>query len=579
MKSRIKSLSLGLIVLMLATASVNTSTAQEPMVGGALIVNLVSEPTTVDPYTLAWNAGHVGAQLFNALLRFDKDLKPEACLATKWQVNPTEGTYSFELRKGVTWHDGKPFTAADVKFTLEELVPKYDVLGSAYFQNTTVTIKDDYNVVVKPRKFLPAVQLWLMASVDIAIYPKHILQGQDFLKSSFRTSDPVGTGPFKMKTWVKGSYIELVRNENYWNKPRPYLEKIIFKFVKDSAAIIAGLQSGEIHHIFRGVPFEAYNTLKETKSLKVVVHPRPPYVGCIYLNNKDPYLSDVNVRRALSYAINRTDIAAKATYGLSKPSQYMIDPEVAPPSSTMTIYNCDPAKANTILDSAGYKKGADGMRFSLELMTRTGEADEQLFSQLVKDQLAKVGINISIKTVDFATFLTLQTKFQFQMQTVKYWIVPPWAYQLFHTEWIGKGQFTNNWQYSNPKVDELFNSWLTEIDPAKQVKILQQVEDILSQDVPELVLYQVAWLNIINTDFEGPDLPTGKHIFADSLEYMYQKSAQKTTTTRPATVTTPTKPAEPQQDYTMIAVAAVVVVVALAAVAMLRRKPAKPAKT
>jgi len=92
MNSRIKSLSLGLIVLMLATASVNTSTAQEPMVGGTLIVNLVSEPTVVDPYSLAWNAGHVGAQLFNALLRFDKDLKPEACLATKWQVNPTEGT-------------------------------------------------------------------------------------------------------------------------------------------------------------------------------------------------------------------------------------------------------------------------------------------------------------------------------------------------------------------------------------------------------------------------------------------------------------------------------------------------------
>jgi peptide/nickel transport system substrate-binding protein len=565
------------VVLLLIASPVTLVVGQEITVGGTLIVDLIAEPATIDPYTGSWNSGHVGAQLFNSLLRFDKNLKSEPCLATKWEVNPAQGTYTFELRKGVLWHDGKPFTAADVKFTLEQLVPKYGLMGSGYLRNTTVEIKGESTIVVKPGQFLPAVQMTLFSSTDTSIYPKHVLEGQDFLKSTFRTTNPIGTGPFKMKTYVKGNYMELERNENYWNKPRPYLEKIVFKFVREPAAIVAGLQSGEIHYIFRGVPFEAYDTLKQVKSLKVIPHMRPPYVSAIWINVGAPYLSDVNVRRAISYAVNRTDIAKKATYGLSKPSQITMDPELVPPSPTMTAYGNDLAKANSLLDSAGYKKGADGVRFSLELLTRTGEPDEQLWAQLVRDQLANVGISISIKTVDFATFQALQAKYQYQICTVKYWISPIWSYQLFDSEFIGRGPLYNPSQYNNPKVDQLFDGWLGESDPAKQVQLMHQVQDILSQDLPLIVLYQVAWLNVINTNFEGPDLPVGKYVFYDSLEYTYSAAAQKVTTTTPKTTLTTTTAAA--QDNTMITVGAVVLVLAVAAGALLlRKKQAKPSK-
>jgi len=300
-------------------------------------------------------------------------------------------------------------------------------------------------------------------------------------------------------------------------------------------------------------------------------------VSGIWINVKAPYLSDANVRRAISYAVNRTDVALKATNGLSKPTQVTIEPEIVPQSPSMTIYDNDLAKANSLLDSAGYKKGADGIRFSLELMTRTGEPEEQLWAQLVRDQLAKVGISVSIKTVDFATFLALQVKYQYQMCTIKYWINQIWSYQLFDTEFIGKGAMMNPSQYSNPSLDTLFESWKSESDPAKQVKIMQQVEDILSQDLPVIVLYRVTWLNVINTNFEGPDIPVGKYVFYDSLENTYSVAAQKTTTTTPkTTLTTTTAPA---QDNTMITVGAVVLVLAVAAGALLlRKKQAKPSK-
>jgi peptide/nickel transport system substrate-binding protein len=506
----------------------------------------------------------------------DKDLKPQPSLATKWSVDPQAGTYTFEIRRGVFWHDGQPFTPEDVKFAFEEILSKYDNFGATYFKDVTVTISGD-TVVIKPANFLPGVQMALLSSPDAVIYPKHILQGQDFLKSPFRTTSPIGTGPFKMKTWVKGSHIELVRNENYWNQPMPHLDGIIIRFISDPAAIIAALQRGEIHYIFRGVPFEAYNTLRQTQSLQVVPYVRPPYASAMWMNTKAPYLSDVNVRRAIAYALNREDIATKATQGLSEPIQYMIDPTVVPPSPTLTIYNYDSARANRMLDEAGYNKGADGIRFTLELMTRTGEPDEQLWATLVRDHLAAVGIGLNIKTVDFATYLALQSKFEFQMATIKYWLNPIWTYQLFTTEWIGRGPFTNAFQYSDPETDDLMHAWLTESDPTKSVQILQKVEDRISQNLPEIILYEVRWLNVINADFQGADLPVGKWIFADSLENTYSASLQKTTVaTTQTTETAPiTAPGFPVETTTLVAAAAVILILIAAGFIWTRRKRPK----
>jgi peptide/nickel transport system substrate-binding protein len=286
-------------------------------------------------------------------------------------------------------------------------------------------------------------------------------------------------------------------------------------------------------------------------------------VAAIWINVKaNAQLSNVKVRQALAWAINREDIAQKATAGISQPVQYMIDPLVVPPSPNLFIYKYDPAMAERLLDEAGFPRGPDGKRFTLELMTRTGEPDEQTFALLIKDQLAKVGIDVSIKTVDFATYLTLQTKFQYQMATIKYWIPPLWAYVLFHTEWIGKGIFTNNFQYSNPQVDDLLNRWLVETDPKKQVELMQKVEDHLSRDLPVIVLYKVIWPNFIRDTFAGPGIPVGKYVFYDPLAHIYY---------------TPIQPREaPLATENALLIGGIIaVVVAVAVAATLYRRKAK----
>jgi peptide/nickel transport system substrate-binding protein len=555
--------------------------------GGTLTIALISEPTVVAA-TASWNGGFIAAQIFDTLLRFDKNINLIPSLAESFEINTTGGYYKFVLRPNVRFHDGALLTPEDVKFTFEEITPKYTSFGPLYFSNTTVTIVDNRTVIIKPGTFMPGAQLPLFADVSTtAIFPKHVLVGQDFLKSDFRTTKPVGTGPYRLTEWVKGQYMILERNPSYWGSPAPYLDRIIVKFISDSASLIAGLKKGEINYVFRGVPYEAVSDLQRTSGLKVIAHNRPPYIAALWINVKAGPLSDVRVRQAIAYTLNREEIANKATFGLAKPVDYMIDPDMVPPSPNIVSYKPNLSLAESLLDAAGYKRGSDGKRFSIELLTRTGEPDEQIIAQLVRDQLSQVGIEVNIKSVDFATYLSLQEKFQYQMATVKYWISQLWTYQLFHSAWIGKGAFTNNFQYANPDVDRFLDLWLREADEKKQIEYLQKVEDILSRDLPSIPLYRVLWVNVLSSNVGGSDIPIGRWVFWDPLVDTYfvqtQISTPTQTTTSPVPTTTPptttpptTTPSTitPAPEITSIiaTIIIVVVIIGLVTYMFIRRK-------
>ncbi|MEM3491272.1 MAG: ABC transporter substrate-binding protein, partial [Fervidicoccaceae archaeon] len=482
----------------------------------------------------------------DTLLRFDNNLNLVPGLAESYYVNTTCGCYVFKLRTNATWHDGQPVTADDVKFTFENIVPKYASYGDPYFTNTTVTIVNSTTVIIKPGIFSPAAQLPLFADPsNTPILPKHILEGQDFMKSTFLTN-PVGSGPYKLNAWVKGSYIELVRNDKYWDDSKPYLSKIIIRFISDPSTIVAGLKKGEINYVFRGLPYETIQDLKTVRGLNVTVSLRPPYLAALWINCNDTILSNPLVRQAIAYAINRTDIAAKATLGNAPVVDYVIDPDLVPPPSGLIHYERNLTLASKLLDEAGYPVSSNGTRFTIELLTRP-EADEQIIAQLVKDQLKDVGINVVIKSVDFATWLNLQANGQYQIATSKYWLSPLWTYQLFDSAWIGKGPFTNVMYYNNSKVDSLLDAWMKESDPNKQIAYLQQVELYINKDLPEIVLYRVPWVNVFSADFAGSDIPLrGKWYFADQLLNIYYLPLQTKTTTAAQQTTTTTSPTTTQ---------------------------------
>ncbi|MGC8563700.1 MAG: ABC transporter substrate-binding protein, partial [Fervidicoccaceae archaeon] len=524
----------------------------------------------------------------DTLLRFDRSLNLVPGLAESYYVNTTCGCYVFKLRTNATWQDGQPVTAEDVKFTFEKIVPNYASYGDPYFTNTTVTIVNSTTVIIKPGIFSPAAQLPLFADPsETSILPKHILEGQDFLKSSFR-NNPIGSGPYKLSSWVKGSYIELVRNDNYWDDSKPYLSKIIIKFISDPSTIVAGLKKGEINYVFRGLPYETVPDLKTVPGLNVTISLRPPYAAALWINLNDTILSNPLVRQAIAYAINRTDIAQKATLGNAPVVDYVIDPDLVPPPSGLIHYERNLTLANMLLDKAGYPISSNGTRFTLELLTRN-LPETQTIAQVLKEQLADVGINLNIKIVDLPTFLQLQSTYKFQMALIGYWISPIWAYQLFHSAYIGKGAFSNPFYLNSTEVDNLLNDWLHTSDPQKQIYDMQQVELYVNRNVVEIPLYKFVWINVIDKNFAGTDLPLGKWLVYDPIINTYYLPAQTTTTPAPTTTTTPvattttsaqTTPAtttsttQPSGGFGSTAAVAVLVIIIVAAIALalLRKK-------
>ncbi|MGQ9782078.1 MAG: hypothetical protein ACUVQ8_07535 [Nitrososphaeria archaeon] len=164
-------------------------------------------------------------------------------------------------------------------------------------------------------------------------------------------------------------------------------------------------------------------------------------------------------------------------------------------------------------------------------------------ADLIKDHLSKVGIDVVLKRVDFATMLDLEAKYQYDFVLVKRWEETLWSYQLFHSSWIKPGvAFSNTMLYKNPEVDRLLDAWLTEPSTEKQTTLLQQLEAILTSELPEIPIYDLVWLNVKSKEIKGPDIPIGRYIFWDSLAntYIYQETTTPTTTTVTTTTVTTT---------------------------------------
>ena len=449
------------------------------------------------------------------------------------------------------WHDGQLFTADDVKFTFENMM-QYDIFGALYFKDTIVEILDKSTVKITPGMFMPGLQMTLFGSLDTAITPKHVLEGvEDYPTDPFRTESPVGTGPFKFKEWVAGSYLVLERFDDYWAAPAPYLDEIVLRIIPEPATMTAAFVTGEADYQFRGLPYEVYDTLKANPDLNVIKATRPPYKAFLTFNHKAEYISDMNVRQAIAYAIDRATLANLATNGICQMTNSWWTPDITPPSPARTIYAYDPDKAGSLLDK-DYPADAAGDRgITIELLTRRGEAEEALAAEMIRDDLSAVGITLELKTVDFATMRDLYNNFDYDIYLAKRWVMSFWTYQLWHSDWIIKGRsFSNSAQYNNSQVDTLFDSWLVEVDPAKQKDFLQQVETIVSDELPSLPLWDLVWLNVIRKTFQpvpGAEigiLPDCRYVFWDSLENMFwtEGTIPATTVTVATTIMVPFGP-------------------------------------
>ena len=206
-----------------------------PRRGGTLILGMAADPSTLNcGIESSQIVAMVTSNIYNGLLHMDEESNPHPDLAQSWEISPDGLVYTFQLRDNVKWHDGQPLTSADVKFSFENLVGKYNARGREAYRNIKAIETPNATTVKISLKKVYSPFLEILTAHDGCIMPKHIYEGGDVFKNPRNNDQPIGSGPFKFKEWQKGSHVTLVRNENYFKKGRPFLDSVIYRIIPNA---------------------------------------------------------------------------------------------------------------------------------------------------------------------------------------------------------------------------------------------------------------------------------------------------------------------------------------------------------
>ncbi|MGH7846481.1 MAG: ABC transporter substrate-binding protein [Candidatus Binatia bacterium] len=481
-----------------------------PRKGGTLIVAMTTDPSTLNcGLESSQLVALVSANIHNGLIHKDEhdNIHPE--LAKSWKASSDGLTYTFQLRDNVKWHDGMPFTSADVKFSFENLVGKYNARGREAYNNIrAIETPDKHTVVIRLQKpYSPFLNT--LSAHDGCINPKHIYEGKEVVTHP-RNLDPIGTGPFRLKEWVRGDHLTLVRNENYFKKGRPFLDSIIFKIIPNAATRAIALETGEIHALIgsQSFPFQQFDRIKKLPNVVVKDIGAASVIG-LSLNIKgNPILGKREVRVALAHAIDKNFIADNGFRGTGK----IIDSVI--PSGIPWAYNpnvpkypFDIEKANALLDQAGYPKKGGGMRFSLRLTYEAGNANSERPAEILREQLKKAGIEINLERLERSVMMSKV----FEKYDYDLWWGPLTTRdhpalgvaRLYTTESITGKPFTNFTRYSNPKVDKLFEFAAATTNRGEMVKAYHEIAGIIMRDLPAIPVADRLQPNAIRDEFKG----------------------------------------------------------------------------
>ncbi|RUW32882.1 MULTISPECIES: ABC transporter substrate-binding protein [unclassified Mesorhizobium] len=497
------------VIVAIATVLLSFDSAlalAEPRHGGTLTFLVEPEPPAL--VGIAHTAGptqKVTAKVTEGLLAYDENLNPVPQLATEWSVSDDGLRYTFKLRAGVKWHDGVDFTSADVAHSIK-LLQQYHPRGRGTFKNVTaVETPDPLTAVIMLSKPAPYL-LKAFAASESPIVPKHIYGDSDPATNP-ATSAPIGTGPFVFKEWVRGSYILYERNPNYWDKPKPYVDKLIVKFVPDAAARTAAFETGEVD--IGGetpVPLSEIERLKALPQLgfETKGYNYGPSVTRIEFNLSNKYLKDLRVRRAIAHAIDRNLILNTVYYGYGIISPTPISPLLTQYfDANTTVYEYNPAKAEQLLDEAGFKRGADGIRFHLDHDYLPYGDSYKRTADYLAQALRKVGIDITIRSQDFATYIKrvyTDRQFDFTNNSMSNLFDPTLGVQrLYWSKNFKQGvPFSNGSGWSNPAADAALEAAAVELDEAKRKEYFLTFQRLVVDEVPDITLLTLNQFTIFN---------------------------------------------------------------------------------
>ena len=491
-----------LVALPLAAA------AQTPVEGGTLTYAVSQEPTSLVSFLdTKTDNRNVSAKVTEGLLRYDAKFNPQPLLATAWKGSADGLSYSFTLRPGVKWHDGRDFTAEDVRYSVLTQ-KKQGPRGRITLANVErVDTPDPLTAVIvlsRPAPFL----IKALSSAELPIVPAHRYSDGEPLGNP-NTTSRVGTGPFVFEEWVRGSHLVLRKNPNYWRKGHPHLDRVIVKFVRDPAAISTAVETGEVD-VAQGVGLADLDRLAANARLKV----DDTYDG--FLNNasflefnvENPILANAKVRQAIAQAVDRNFIRDTIYYKRVEVVNSPVPRVLADYYDDSTFrYPYDLAAANRLLDEAGQPRQANGQRFPLRLSYIPG-AEFKRTTDYLRAALGRVGIKVEVVDGDLPTFLKrvyTTRDFDINVNGLGRLFDPTVGVQRIY--W-GDGVrnpliWINAAHYDNPQVDGLFRQAAVELDAGRRAAQFKQVQQIVGRELPVLPLVSVPSIQVRSARVHG----------------------------------------------------------------------------
>jgi peptide/nickel transport system substrate-binding protein len=477
------------------------ATEPEPTVpspGGELVASLYASPPHLNPAIQSGLATMFpGAQIFAGLLRFDNEWNPHPYLAEKWEIAKDGLSVKLDLVKDAVFHDGKPITSEDVAFsimTVKALHPFKSMLAPV----ERVDTPDPHTAVIRLKKPHPAILL-AMSPALLPILPKHVYGSVEKVKGHPANMKPIGSGPFKLESFVPGKEISLVKHKDFFIKGRPIIDRLTIKIIRNTLEQSLGMETGDIQLAVNFLSLNELNHLKDLDNL-VMTHNGFKGIGPIYwmaFNLRKKPFNDVRVRKAMAYAIDRKFIVDAMFKGETSGETGPISSSNPFYSPHVNLYNRDFEKANRLLDEAGYPRDAKGKRFSFRMTYIPGKAG---YNREVTEYMAR----IFLRHLGVEAIIDHPANFRDWMQKVAHWdfdvttdVLFNWGdpvigvHRTYLSSNIRKGVIWSNTQgYSNPEVDALLEQAGSELDFEKRYALYRKFQKIITNELPVYPLFQ-----------------------------------------------------------------------------------------
>lgn len=475
-----------------------------------LVMIIESSPTNLDPRVgVDAQSERIDSLIFDSLVRRDEHFELRPWLAESWETpNPT--TYIFHLRKGVRFHDGRPLTARDVKWTFDSILSRHllTTKTTVYQYLDRIDAPDDSTVVFHLKQ-PQATLLWNLSDGAIGIVP--------YGSGPELAQHPIGSGPFQFVSAQQDKEVVLARNDHYWGA-EPHLQRVRFAVVPDATTRALELRKGSADIAINALTPDTVVALRKDPQLEIQTAPGTIYAYMAF-NLRDSILKDVRVRRALACAIDRGPMIQYLWRDMARPAASILPVQSWAYEADVAGYDYNPARARQLLDEAGYP-AVNGVRFHLTMKSSTEEST-RLMAAVLQQQLRAVGIALDIRTFEFATFFSDVTKGAFQLYSLR-WIGGNEDPDIFeHVFYCSNTppQGANRSYYCNPQVDRLIDQGRREMAEPKRKADYAQIQRLVAGDLPYINLWYLDNVLVHSRRVKNLELnPSGNYEFLRTAE-------------------------------------------------------------